>query len=131
MGRPGRRIPVLLALSLLFAVGTGPLSPVAAQTPPPARTLYPDIPPPVGEVLPVRPIPQEEDNTIAKQSALLHLATHSTELMVVGLLTGGLMMNWLVGGTPATLLGTAAGAVVANWLFFDRASEQYIVKQVH
>jgi hypothetical protein len=72
----------------------------------------------------------DDDLSIERQAAFLHFATHYTETMVVGFMTGGLAFNWLVGGLPATMLGSFTGAVVASWLYFDKASESYTVRPV-
>jgi len=138
-----------LAVAVLFAQSLFAPSPVAAQSPPAssgsgapglnapglnAPGLNTDIPAPV----PYQPAQKKglaeassDDDTIAKQSALLHFATRYTEIMVLGLLTGGLTMNALIGGLPATLAGTAVGAIIASWFYFDQASELYIIKSIH
>jgi hypothetical protein len=123
------RLLSVLALLLALAV------PAHAQTQAQPRTqAQPQIPPrtlaDVGHSGESRYL-VEDDYRVDQQSAFLHFATHYTEAMVIGLGTGGLLMNWWVGGLPATLAGTVAGAVIASWLYLDQAAGVYVIREVH
>ena len=116
------RLLSLLALVVLLALPAG----TQAQAPAQNQTMA-DAGQPSGQSRYLA----EEDRAIDQQSAFLHFATQYTEAIVVGLLSGGLAMNQLVGGLPATLAGTVAGALLSSWLFLDQASNTYVVRQIH
>ncbi len=104
------------ALLMVLLISTVP---VQAQTQP--------MPPYHGHV--DSPPLGEEDSAPDRQAALLHFATQYTGVMIVGLMTGGLLMNQLVGGVTATLAGTLVGSLLGCWLFLNRASDHYVIHQ--
>ncbi len=73
----------------------------------------------------------EEDRTVDQHTAFLGLASQYTEAVMIGLLTGGLVMNRLIGGSVATMTGTAAGTLFACWLYLKQAENTYIVREVY
>lgn len=72
----------------------------------------------------------EEDATDA-HAAFLHFATQYSEATVAGVLAGGLLINLVIGGLPATLGGAVGGALLASWLYVDQASSIYVVRELH
>ena len=72
----------------------------------------------------------EEDRGTDQHAAFLHLATGYTESALIGLLTGGLLMNRLVGGSAATMIGAVAGTALACWIALEQAKGVYIVREV-
>ena len=72
----------------------------------------------------------EEDRGGDRHGAFLDLATRYTETMLIGLLTGGLIMNQLVGGSAATMAGTIIGTIFACWISLGGAKETYVVREI-
>lgn len=72
----------------------------------------------------------EEDRSVDSNTAFLHLATRYTETVIVGLVVGGLVLNQLIGGTRATMIGTVAGTVIACWVYLRQAETRYVVREV-
>ena len=50
--------------------------------------------------------------------------------MIAGLLTGGLLLNRLVGGSAATMAGSVVGTIVACWLYLGQAQTTYVVRDL-
>ena len=72
----------------------------------------------------------EEDRGVDQHTAFLRLAAQYTESVITGLLTGGLLMNRLIGGVGATMAGTVVGTAIACWLTLRQAEGHYIVREI-
>lgn len=72
----------------------------------------------------------EEDRGFDQHGAFLGLATRYTEAVIAGLLTGGLLLNRLVGGSTATMAGSVVGTVIACWLYLGQAQKTYVVRDL-
>jgi len=72
----------------------------------------------------------EEERGFDQHGAFLGLATRYTEAVIAGLLTGGLLLNRLVGGSPATMAGSVVGTVIACWLYLGQAQTTYVVRDL-
>ena len=90
----------ILALALLLAV-----APLAARAQSPAA-----------------PLP-------ADQNDIDHFGTEYTETVMLGILGGGILMNAVIGGGRATLLGAMAGSSLASWLFITLQARHYVVQR--
>ncbi|MEI6985185.1 MAG: hypothetical protein WCK65_03570 [Rhodospirillaceae bacterium] len=115
---------VLLAAPILAVPAT-----VGAQSRPQAQAWPHTFPEPTKLPAESRYLADDEF-AVDQQAAFMHFATKFTESMIAGMVIGGLTMYRLVGGVPATMAGTAAGALIASWLYMDVASRSYVVREV-
>ena len=75
---------------------------------------------------------QAQTHTVApapEQNDIDHFVTEYTETVALGVVVGGLLMNVLVGGSNATLLGALAGSSLASWLFVNSQASHYVVQR--
>ena len=56
-------------------------------------------------------------------------ATEYTQIVMLGVVGGGIIMNALVGSGRATLVGALAGSSVASWLFVTLQARHYIIQR--
>ena len=96
-----RRV-LILALALAFLLTTAPL---AAQAQTRAEAALPD------------------HNDIG------HFVVEYTETVMLGVVGGGVLMNALIGGSGATLVGALAGSSLASWLFVTLQARHYVIQR--
>ncbi|CAK0775684.1 membrane hypothetical protein [Azospirillaceae bacterium] len=58
--------------------------------------------------------------------ALYHYASRYTFNVVVGIITGGLVMNLAYGGLASTIMGSVGGSLVGIWWFFDQYAAHFL-----
>ena len=63
------------------------------------------------------------------QDDLVHFASEYTKMVTFGIVSGGVLMNLLVGGGGATLAGALAGSSLASWLFVSLQARHYIIQR--
>jgi len=78
--------------------------------------------------VPPRPA-QAQAEAVPAQVDMVTFATEYTGTVMVGIVGGGVLMNVLIGGGPATLAGALLGSTVASWLFIERQARHYVIRR--
>ena len=58
-----------------------------------------------------------------------HFITEYTETVMLGVIGGGLLMNILVGGRGASLVGALIGSSLGGWLFVHLQAGHYVIQR--
>jgi len=56
-------------------------------------------------------------------------AIEYTRTVTIGIVGGGVLLNLLVGGPAATLVGALAGSSLASWLFINQEARHYVIRR--